>query len=66
LLEQIFIKHDIAAVIHLAAYKSAPESDLDPYKYFNNIFGANELLKTMIENNNKKHFIFSSIVQNLQ
>lgn len=60
LLEQIFVKHDIVAVIHLAAYKSAPESIFDPYKYYNNnVFGTNELLKTMVENN-IKNFIFSS------
>ncbi len=51
---------DIETVIHLAAYKSAGESMLDPQKYSqNNVLGSKRLLSAMIEKN-IKNIIFSS------
>ena len=50
----------VEAVIHLAAFKSAGESMLNPQKYSeNNVLGSRNLLRAMIEEN-VKNIIFSS------
>jgi len=50
----------VEAVIHLAAFKSAGESMLNPQKYSeNNVLGSINLLRAMIEEN-VKNIIFSS------
>ena len=50
----------VSAVIHLAAFKSAGESMVDPLKYsHNNIMGALNLLNAMIERSINQ-FVFSS------
>ncbi len=50
----------VEAVIHLAAFKSAGESMLNPQKYSeNNVVGSRNLLRAMIEEN-VKNIIFSS------
>jgi UDP-glucose 4-epimerase len=59
-LEEVFIKHKINAVIHLAGFKSVSESIKEPIKYYdNNLVSTLNLVKTM-----KKHdcnrLIFSS------
>jgi UDP-galactose 4-epimerase (EC 5.1.3.2) len=52
--------HDVDAVIHLAAFKAAGESMIDPGKYSqNNISGTISLLNAMMTNGVDK-FIFSS------
>jgi UDP-glucose 4-epimerase len=60
LLENIFEKNDIYAVIHFAALKSVGESIKNPlYYYKNNISGTLQLLEVM-EKYNVKNLIFSS------
>ncbi|MCF6151605.1 MAG: UDP-glucose 4-epimerase GalE [Candidatus Kuenenia stuttgartiensis] len=52
--------HRIDAVMHFAASSIAPESMVDPLKYYeNNVLACVNLLKAMAENKVKK-FIFSS------
>lgn len=60
LLEDIFEKHNIYAVIHFAALKAVSESINNPlYYYKNNISGTLQLLEVM-EKFNVKNLIFSS------
>ncbi|MBE9179479.1 UDP-glucose 4-epimerase GalE [Oculatella sp. LEGE 06141] len=60
LLDQLFSTHDIAAVMHFAAYAYVGESVTDPAKYYrNNVIGTLTLLEAMIAANIKK-FVFSS------
>jgi len=60
LVKNIFLKHDIKAVLHFAASKSVPESNTNPYKYYkNNVALSNEFLKTIVDCE-VKNFIFSS------
>lgn len=60
LLESIFSKNKIDAVIHFAANSLVGESVTDPYKYYNNnVAGTLMLLNMMIKYDVKK-FIFSS------
>ena len=59
-MEEIFSKHDFAAVIHFAAFKAVGESCKLPLKYYeNNISGTVALLKVMDKYGVKK-IIFSS------
>jgi UDP-glucose 4-epimerase len=59
-LNDIFKTNFIISVIHLAAYKSVKESQLNPMKYYsNNLNGLTNLLEVMRENN-VKNLIFSS------
>jgi UDP-glucose 4-epimerase len=49
LLDQIFAKHEIAAVMHFAAYIAVGESVSDPAKYYrNNVAGTLTLLEAMV------------------
>lgn len=60
LLDKVFSKHKIDAVIHVAASISVGESVGNPYKYyFNNSFNTLTLLKKCVEYKINK-FIFSS------
>jgi UDP-glucose 4-epimerase len=60
LLRAIFQVHDIDAVIHLAAFKSVPESVAEPLRYYkNNLFSLIHLLDVMSEFNVHR-LIFSS------
>jgi UDP-glucose 4-epimerase len=59
-LDDIFVKHDIDAVIHFAGYKAVGESVTSPLKYYaNNIGSTITLCETMQEYNVKK-LVFSS------
>ncbi len=59
-LKQIFSRHDIEAVIHLAADSLVGESVEDPHKYYqNNLTSGLNLLEVMLEFSVKK-LVFSS------
>jgi UDP-glucose 4-epimerase len=59
-LEQIFTKHDIEAVIHFAANSLVGESVQKPLEYYqNNVIATHTLVKKMIEHDIKK-IVFSS------
>jgi UDP-glucose 4-epimerase len=60
LLDQLFADHDIAAVMHFAAYAYVGESVNHPAKYYrNNVTGTLTLLEAMLAAE-VKHFVFSS------
>ncbi len=60
LLDQIFATHEIAAVMHFAAYAYVGESVTEPAKYYqNNVVGTLTLLEAMVVAGIKK-FVFSS------
>ncbi len=60
LLDQIFATHNIAAVMHFAAYIAVGESVSDPAKYYrNNVAGTLTLLEAMVAAS-VKTFVFSS------
>ena len=60
LLDKLFTTHDIAAVMHFAAYAYVGESVTEPAKYYrNNVTGTLTLLEAMVDANIKK-FVFSS------
>ncbi len=59
-LDQVFKDHNIAAVIHFAAYINVGESVTNPAKYYqNNVLGTLTLLWAMIDSG-VKHLVFSS------
>ncbi|MBZ8179423.1 UDP-glucose 4-epimerase GalE [Oscillatoria salina] len=59
-LDNLFATHNIAAVMHFAAYTYVGESVTDPGKYYhNNVVGTLTLLSAMVAANVKK-FVFSS------
>ncbi|HEY9641682.1 MAG TPA: UDP-glucose 4-epimerase GalE [Coleofasciculaceae cyanobacterium] len=60
LLDRLFATHNIAAVIHFAAFAYVGESVSDPAKYYrNNVLGTLTLLEAMVAANVKK-LVFSS------
>lgn len=60
LLDEIFNKYPISAVMHFAAYLNVGESVLDPAKYYqNNVCNTLVLLQAMLRHN-VNNFIFSS------
>ncbi|MGF1537877.1 MAG: UDP-glucose 4-epimerase GalE [Elainellaceae cyanobacterium] len=60
LLDRLFSEHDIAAVMHFAAYAYVGESVKDPAKYYrNNVTGTLTLVEAMVAAGVKK-FVFSS------
>ncbi|HEY9801273.1 MAG TPA: UDP-glucose 4-epimerase GalE [Leptolyngbyaceae cyanobacterium] len=60
LLDNIFATHNIAAIMHFAAYIAVGESVTDPAKYYrNNVVGTLTLLEAMLAASINK-FIFSS------
>lgn len=59
-LSQVFLAHNIDAVIHFAALKAVGESSLIPLEYYRvNVGGTITLLRAMTDNN-VKHLVFSS------
>lgn len=60
LLDQVFIQHEIAAVMHFASFIQVGESVRDPAIYYqNNVAATLNLLNAMLKHDVKK-FIFSS------
>ena len=59
-MDEIFVKHEIEAVIHFAAFKAVGESCRLPLKYYNNNIGGTVSLLQVMEKNNVKKIIFSS------
>lgn len=60
LLDQLFARYPISAVMHFAAYAYVGESVQDPDKYYrNNVIGTLTLLEAMLAAN-VKQFVFSS------
>ncbi|HEY9778761.1 MAG TPA: UDP-glucose 4-epimerase GalE, partial [Leptolyngbyaceae cyanobacterium] len=60
LLDELFAKHNIAAVMHFSAYAYVGESVTDPIKYYrNNVVGTLTLLEAMLAAS-VKSFVFSS------
>jgi UDP-glucose 4-epimerase len=60
LLDKLFSTHNIAAVMHFAAYIAVGESVAEPAKYYrNNVTGTLTLLEAMVAANVKK-LVFSS------
>lgn len=60
LLDSVFTTHDIAAVIHFAAYAYVGESVTDPAKYYrNNVVGSLTLLQAMVAHG-VSQLVFSS------
>lgn len=60
LLDRVFATHNIAAVMHFAAYIAVGESVAEPGKYYrNNVTGTLTLLEAMVAADVKK-FVFSS------
>ncbi|MFP4299547.1 MAG: UDP-glucose 4-epimerase GalE [Spirulinaceae cyanobacterium] len=60
LLDDLFANHNIAAVMHFAAYAYVGESVQTPDKYYrNNVLGTLTLLEAMLAAG-IKHFVFSS------
>lgn len=59
--KRVFEEHeDIAGVIHFAAFKSVPESVLQPLAYYeNNLYSLINILK-LCKEFNVEHFVFSS------
>jgi UDP-glucose 4-epimerase len=60
LLDDIFSKHDVDTVIHLAGYKSVGESVSDPLKYYQNNVNGLIILLTCMNRFSIKKIIFSS------
>ena len=59
-LDRIFAAHEIDAVIHLAGFKSAPESTQKPLQYYtNNVAGTLALLRAM-ERAGVRRIVYSS------
>jgi UDP-glucose 4-epimerase len=60
LLEEVFVKENIEAIIHFAAYKTVNESYNNPMLYFqNNLVSTNNLLEC-VKKFGIKYFVFSS------
>lgn len=60
LLDKIFSEHNIAAVIHFAAFAYVGESVKKPSKYYNNNVASTISLLDAMTKHNVKEFIFSS------
>lgn len=60
LLDRIFTEHDIAAVIHFAAFAYVGESVANPSKYYNNNVASTITLLDAMVRHDVKNFIFSS------
>lgn len=60
LLDELFTKHQFAAVMHFASFIQVGESVLNPAKYYqNNVAGTLQLMLAMVKHK-VKYFIFSS------
>ncbi len=60
LLEDIFTRHKIGAVVHFAAYTAVGESMADPLKYYKNNTAAPLVLLEAMKKHGCRQFIFSS------
>lgn len=60
ILDKIFEAHEIAAVIHFAAFAYVGESVANPSKYYNNNVATTIALLDAMVRHGVKHFIFSS------
>jgi len=60
LVSNLIKEHDIDTVIHFAAHTIVPESVENPLKYYGNNTCSTRNLLEACQNNNIKHFIFSS------
>lgn len=59
-LDQVFLSHEIDAVLHFAAFSLVGESVTDPGKYYrNNVANTLNLLDAMVRHQ-VRHFVFSS------
>ena len=59
-MQQVFLKHDIDAVVHFAGLKAVGESSTMPLSYYhNNVTGSITLLQVMAEHG-VKNLVFSS------
>jgi len=60
LLSRLFLKHEIEAVMHFAAFAYVGESVIDPEKYYENNVAATISLLEVMKENSIRDFIFSS------
>lgn len=60
LLDRLFSEHEVAAVMHFAAYIEVGESVRDPGKYYENNFSSTLTLLNAMRRHAVRHFIFSS------
>lgn len=60
LLAEIFEKHDIDTIMHFAAHTVVPESVTNPLKYYRNNTANSRTLLEHAQNNDVRHFVFSS------
>lgn len=60
ILDRIFENHDIAAVMHFAAFSQVGESVQQPQKYYDNNLAKTLLLLDVMVKHNVKQFVFSS------
>jgi UDP-glucose 4-epimerase len=60
LLDQIFRRYDVEAVVHFAAYSLVGDSMKDPLAYYDNNVTAAQILLTKMMEHGVKHIVFSS------
>ena len=60
LMDRIFSEHNIAGVIHFAAYKAVGESTEHPLKYYQNNVGSLMVLLEVMKRHQVKDLVFSS------
>lgn len=60
LLDSIFAKHDVSAVMHFAAFSQVGESVVKPQQYYDNNLAKTLLLLDVMVKHDVKHFVFSS------
>jgi UDP-glucose 4-epimerase len=60
MLDEVFKRYSIAAVMHFASFIQVGESVIDPAKYYLNNVGATLTLLESMRKHGIKHFIFSS------
>lgn len=59
-IERVFTTHDVGSVIHLAAFKSAPESLVEPLKYYRNNLNSVIAVAEASVDRQVQRFVFSS------
>lgn len=59
-LEKVFREHEVAAVMHFAAFSQVGESISDPAKYYQNNIAATQVLLDAMIAHDVKHLVFSS------
>jgi len=60
LLDLLFYRHQIAAVMHFAAYSQVGESARDPARYYRNNVAATQVLLDAMVAHDIRHLVFSS------